>query len=335
MGVEFTVGIPTHNRRETAAMAVRSVLAQTRPAKSVVVLCDGCDDGTAEAVRALGAGEVVALELEKGPGYGYAHRNRVLDPARAEVITWLADDDLWLPGHLERIGALWDRGDVDLVQSGAVLIDPADRLEWLGADWSVPEHRERIARHNPSPMAAVSVRAELALAVGGWDGAQERKADWDLWRRMLAAGARSAMSPEATHLHFRATGREQSWEARVAQNAAWLERTRDPAALARLRVELQRVRERRDADWLDLIEQGADYRERLEQERLELVERLGVLDAALQETGTALAAADERVLAVVARAEDAEARAGRLDAELTAARATPLRRLGARLRGGR
>lgn len=247
MGVKFTIALPTHDRRETVLMAVRSVLAQSRPAHQVIVLCDGCTDGTAEAVRALGDPRVEALELPKGPGHAYDNRNRALERAETEAILWLSDDDLLLPDHLERIGELWDSDRYDVVQNPATLIHPDDRLEWMGADWSVPAQRAAFERDNTNPMSSVSVRTELARSIGGWDGAVARAGDWDLWRRLLAAGARTAATSEPTHLHFRAAGRRHAWPLRVRQNAAWLARIEDPAQLGLLRVALHRTRDEREA----------------------------------------------------------------------------------------
>jgi glycosyltransferase involved in cell wall biosynthesis len=207
----FTIAIPTHDRRETVLLAARSALAQTRAPEQLLVLCDGCSDGTAEALHGLSDPRIETLELPKAAGYGYAHRNRSLELARGEAILWLSDDDLLAPDHLERIGELWDTGRFDLVQSHGVLVLPDDTLGWLGADWSLPFHRERLATFNTNPMTSVSLRVDMARAVGGWDASLPRAADWDLWQRALAAGARSALSPEPSVLHFRAVGREQAW----------------------------------------------------------------------------------------------------------------------------
>ena len=68
MASGFTIAIPTHNRRETLLLAVRSTLMQSRSPEQVIVLCDGCTDGTAEAVRELGDERVEAIELPKLPG---------------------------------------------------------------------------------------------------------------------------------------------------------------------------------------------------------------------------------------------------------------------------
>ncbi|MGN6188302.1 MAG: glycosyltransferase family 2 protein [Conexibacter sp.] len=241
MPATFTIAVPTHDRRETVLLAVRSALAQTRAPEQVIVLCDGCTDGTADALRALGDPRVEVLELKKAPGYGYEHRNRSLERARGEAIVWLADDDLLMPDHLERLGELWDTGRYDLVHGSSIVIHPDDTLEWLGTDWSVPTHREELELRNTNPMASIALRVELAQAIGGWDASVSRAADWDLWKRAFAAGARSAFSLEPTHLHFRASGREQAWPLRVRQNTAWLARIEDPDGLRDVRIALHRA----------------------------------------------------------------------------------------------
>lgn len=254
MAVGFTVAIPTHDRRETAVMAALSALRQTRPPERVLVLCDGCSDGTADAIRALGDERAAALDLPKGDGYGYAHRNRALELAAGEVVVWLGDDDLLLPDHLERLGGYWDLGTFDLVTTPAVQVEPDDALHWVGADWSVPWHRAWMERGNTNVMASVSVRADLVREVGGWSGTVDRRGDWDLWKRVLASGARAGDTAVPTVLHFRGTERVQAWPDRVAQNARWLERISDPVELPVVRRELLRVRAEREARIMERLE---------------------------------------------------------------------------------
>ena len=247
--VRFTVAIPTHDRRETVLLAIASALAQTRPPEEVLVLCDGCTDGTPEAVAALDDPRVRALDLPKAHGYGYAHRNRSLEEAAGDVITWLGDDDLFLPDHLERIGALWDGGEVDVVTAPAAVVAPDDAVEWVGTDWSEPYFARDLERANSHPMSSVSIRVATARAAGGWDAALPRAADWDLWRRALASGARPAATDVPTVLHFRATGRDQAWPDRVRQNTEWGARLRDPDALRSVRARLARLRTEHQARW--------------------------------------------------------------------------------------
>jgi hypothetical protein len=237
--VEFSVGIPTHNRRETALMAVASALEQTRPPARVCVVADGCTDGTQDAVRALGDERVEVIDRPKGFGAGYEHRNEVLERAGEGVVAWLADDDLWLPDHLERAGELFDAGAAEIVNSLACLVREDGALEPLGVHWRAPTYRERfLGVENRTPSSAVSHEARAALAAGGWPSDLERAGDWDLWQRMVREGARSEMVLAPTVLFFMAWGREQGWPDRVAQNAGFLARIRDPGDLARLRGEM-------------------------------------------------------------------------------------------------
>jgi GT2 family glycosyltransferase len=245
MATSFTVAIPTHDRRELVTLAARSALAQTRAPLELLVLTDGCSDGTAAALRALGDARVRVIELEKGPGYAYAHRNVALREARGDVVAWLGDDDLWLLDHLATVGELWDAGGVDLVQAGAVLVDEAGTFAAMGSDWGVERFRaEALGGHNRTPMAAVSHRPAPALAAGGWDGALERRGDIDLWRRMLAAGARTRMSATPTVLHPRGSGREQTPARRIEQSRALAAALGDPIAAARIRAEAVRAGQR-------------------------------------------------------------------------------------------
>lgn len=237
-----TVAIPTHNRRETVVLAVLSALRQTLPPAQIIVTCDGCTDGTADALRALDDPRVTAIELEKGRGYSYGHRNVALEQATGELILWLADDDLLLPDHLERLAERQAADDLDLVTAPAVIVHPDDELEWFGRDLSVPGVRESLARENTNVMASVAARTSLIRQVGGWDDTIERAADWDLWKRVIATGARAAMIDEPTVLHFRATGRTQPWDERVTQNTAWLERIGSSEHLPELRRALRWTR---------------------------------------------------------------------------------------------
>ena len=247
MTTTFTIVIPTHDRRETVVLAARSVLAQTRSPLELLVLCDGCTDGTERALEELGDERLVPLSLPKLPGYAYGHRNVSLERARGTAIMWMGDDDLLLPDHLERLGAAWDSGRFDIVTSPAAVVHPDDSFDWCGENWGLERNRIALQRDNSNVMASVSVSVALARKAGGWDPAVPRAGDWDLWKRVLAAGGRATALSEPTVLHFRATGRVQSWPDRVQQNTAWSVRLTDPDGLAQVRWALGMLRDGREA----------------------------------------------------------------------------------------
>lgn len=278
-------------------LAARSALAQTRAPEQVIVLCDGCTDGTVEALREIGDERVEVLDLPKLPGFAYAHRNIAIERARGDVVTWLADDDLLLPDHLERAAEYWDDDAADIVAAPAVIVHPDDRLEWIGEDWGVPRLRADMFRDNTNVMASVSVRVSTARAVGGWDAAVPRAADWALWRACLDAGARPAATIEPTVLHFRAAGRDQAWVDRVRQNREWFARLGDPDALRELRRTLRRTRALRAAARLDAIDAATIARDELAASHAEAARRAGSLADALERV--------ERELEDLRRADDA------------------------------
>jgi len=287
--VSFTVAIPTHDRREAVMMAVESCLRQTRAPLEVIVLADGCRDGTADAVRSLGDDRVEVMDLPKAAGYGYGHRNLALERARGEVITYLGDDDLYLPDHFERIGAVWDAGVADIVVAGAALIHEQDEMEPMTDEWAVSLARERmLGGKNRVPMAAVSIRVGAARRVGGWNPELPRRGDWDLWARLLIEEERSARCLEPTVLHFRASGRAQPYEDRVRQNRSWLDSIGDPAGLARLRVDYARLIGAREESLADRHrELKLDHR-RLRREQRALRRRVVRAQTKLEKAGEAL-----------------------------------------------
>jgi hypothetical protein len=188
-------------------------------------------------------------------------------------------------------------------------VHPDDRLEWIGRDWSVPSIQELMLHENTNVMASVSVGVELAVAVGGWDGDQARAGDWELWKRVLASGARAAMTSEPTVLHFRATGRDQAWASRVRQNTAWLEEISDEARLPDLRRRLRRLGAERDASQIERIRE-------LERGCVELEERANVLERDRAELEARQAQLAEHDASQAGRIRELESRAGDLQAEL-------------------
>ena len=259
----ITVVIPTHNRRETCLLAVTSALEQSSPPVQVIVLADGCDDGTEESLGNLDQA-VEVVSLPKAPGYAYGHRNIAFERARGDVVSWLGDDDLYMPDHLEAVGVALDVEQVELVQARACNVLADGSIASMAMDWRAPHYRELLlGGQNRTPLSAISHRIEPAIAAGGWDAERARGGDLDLWRRMLIGGARSTMLGSATVVHFRAAERQQSWPDRVVQNAAFLERLRDPDDRARIDAEIEAARQRQTAE----IE-AALAAERAERERL-------------------------------------------------------------------
>lgn len=92
----FSVVIPTHGRAELLNEAIQSVLRQTVSDFECVVVDDGSPQ--APSVPDDPRIRVVRREATGGPA---AARNTGLGAARGRYVTFLDDDDLWLPHRLE------------------------------------------------------------------------------------------------------------------------------------------------------------------------------------------------------------------------------------------
>lgn len=93
-----SVIIPTYNRAADCRRAVESVLAQSHREVEVIVVDDGSEDATREAIEGLDP-RVVYLRQENAGVI--AARNRGLAAAQGEFIAFLDSDDLFLPWKLE------------------------------------------------------------------------------------------------------------------------------------------------------------------------------------------------------------------------------------------
>lgn len=121
--------VPTRNRADLVVVAVRSVLAQTMADLEVVVVVDGPDVATEQALAGLDDPRVRVLVLPQPQGASAA-RNAGVDAATGEWVAFLDDDDEWLPQRLERQLAMVGAGERVLVTSRARVETPTGTYVW-------------------------------------------------------------------------------------------------------------------------------------------------------------------------------------------------------------
>lgn len=184
---EVTVVVPTLGASPYLRAAVESALAE-EPAEVVVVVNGGAEVDVAGA-RMLHRAE---------PGRSAA-RNAGVEAARTPLVAFLDDDDLVLPGRLERQraaleevpGAALSFGRVRVVDDDGKPLEEWNRL--LGARFRRlarhgASYEELLAAHAPIYTSATLVRRDAFLAAGGYDARFEAYEDLDLYLRL----ARSA-----------------------------------------------------------------------------------------------------------------------------------------------
>ncbi len=96
----ISVVIPTRGRPLLVTRAVHSALRQTFDRFEVIVVIDGPDEATRDALRVLADPRLRVIQLGSNGG-ACAARNRGAEAARGEWIALLDDDDEWLPDKLD------------------------------------------------------------------------------------------------------------------------------------------------------------------------------------------------------------------------------------------
>lgn len=96
-----SVVIPTRNRPQIVVRGVKSALSQTLQSIEVIVIVDGPDPQTVDALSQIGDPRLRVIELAKNIGPSGA-RNTGVKEAKGTWIAFLDDDDQWLPQKLER-----------------------------------------------------------------------------------------------------------------------------------------------------------------------------------------------------------------------------------------
>ena len=230
----WSVLLPTHNRADVLAFAIRSVLAQTEGDFELLVVGDGCEDNTAEVVENFADARLRWFDFPQAPGFGYANRNIALRQTKGELVAFMAHDDLWLPDHLQLMGAFFRNPETEIAYSRPLWVAPDGQILPAAFHLSDPVTRRAfLAREeNMIPAGCFVHRRDCFQKYGYWDESLPRSGDWDMWIRIIQGGAdgnadkgkRStpAYLPDATCLHFRAIWKTEATSG-FPQSKIWQE----------------------------------------------------------------------------------------------------------------
>jgi hypothetical protein len=202
----LSVVLPTHNGEQWVGATLDSFAIQADPGIEIVIV----DTSDGPETRRIIEGYSDRLQLRfidpAGAEGCMAKTNRAVSQARADHISWLCQDDLWLPGRVAA-ACRWISEDPDapLHIAPAVIVDRTGRTlgKWrcpLSAHEREPDRERLLAKllvQNFLFAGSLVVRRDAWLAVGGLDARLGYTGDWDLWLKLAAQG-RTRYHPDVT-----------------------------------------------------------------------------------------------------------------------------------------
>jgi len=179
----ISICIPTYNRREYLKQTLASIFAQTYKDFEVVIVDDGSTDGTEQMLKE--ADYPVRYHWQKNSGDASA-RNKLIELAQGEYITFLDSDDLLMPDAIERMIVAINSVREDVIVYGPYMaIDENGNIckrkrKKLYSGYITPQLFENILVHSCGSMFP----RKILQHARGFDANLPVSSDYELWLRL-------------------------------------------------------------------------------------------------------------------------------------------------------
>ena len=186
--------VPAYNVSEYIGDALESTFIQDFDDYEVIIVDDGSSD-TPQLEKALEPYRDRINYIRQNNRGVAAARNTALRAARGELIALLDADDLWLEGKLSEQLEFMKSGGYDMVYADALLFGDAPWPEGTTFMDRSPSNGEvsilGLLDNQVTPVVStVIMRKDIVEKVGNFDDDRNIVEDYDLWLRMVGAGAR-------------------------------------------------------------------------------------------------------------------------------------------------
>jgi glycosyltransferase involved in cell wall biosynthesis len=181
----ISIIIPAYNAESTILETIESVRDQTFSNLEIIVVDDGSADETLALVRGI---RDERLKIVAGAHLGLsAARNRGIERARGEFLSFIDADDLWTPEKLEmQLHALQSNPTAAVAYSWTAFIDPRGRF--LFAKERVYFQGDVYPQLLRSCFIAsgsnVLIRKSVVESIGLFDMQLRAAEDWEYWLRV-------------------------------------------------------------------------------------------------------------------------------------------------------
>lgn len=183
----ISIILPLYNGKKYISRAIKSIIAQTYKNWELLIIDDGSTDGAADWIATNYPMANITRQTNAGVA---AARNTGINLSKGDIITFIDQDDEWLPAKLAR---QWDV----LKQHPYIGFVTCNHMLRSDEGYTFPSAlRHTGAAHRSFIPSALMVRRHALLTVKGFDTSLELGSDMDIIRRLRNAGIKEANAEE-------------------------------------------------------------------------------------------------------------------------------------------
>lgn len=182
---QISVVIPAYNAQNTILETINSVLQQTFSDLELIVINDGSTDRTLQILETVKDARLKVYSYENG-GLPTA-RNRGIDLAKGEFISFIDADDLWTPDKLElQLQALEQNLSAGVAYSWTICMGNNGNSFHPGVAESFQGnvYANLLVGNFIASGSNVLIRKQAIESVGYFDENLKSCEDWDYWLRL-------------------------------------------------------------------------------------------------------------------------------------------------------
>lgn len=182
--------VPIHSNAGTLENALQSIRAQTYSDIEVQIISDGASDACIQiADDFCNQDSRFSLQVhQKSARRGEEYRHQVIHNSQSHFITYLADDDIFLPNHVEYM--LTEIQGFDFINQRPTFINRRDTIWCIPTDISLQSNRDwhlsTPLKNSISFSGVMHTKAAYESLAEGWTSTPEGVwTDLYMWRKFL------------------------------------------------------------------------------------------------------------------------------------------------------
>ncbi|MEZ4866323.1 MAG: glycosyltransferase family 2 protein [Caldilineaceae bacterium] len=166
----FSIILPTHNRAHLLSRAITSVLNQTFRDFELLIIDDGATDNTADVVSSFQDRRIKYIYRQSSGGASVA-RNTGIRKSKGRLITFLDDDDEYLPTFLTENYQLWGSlpADIGFTWCGVRKVQIKDGVKRVVKELYWDQGVHHLTYLNAATSYGLTIRPQCFAKIGLFD----------------------------------------------------------------------------------------------------------------------------------------------------------------------